>query len=124
MTGALPPRAGDYQLNPERAVEAIDMIRRTGATEVEFGFLDEDVPVHLARWWARARWKGATLIEEEHRGPIEALEALVRVATRGALCRRCGRRIHWGAPSRRITLSGNVCGWRRVVGRWEPGCPA
>lgn len=96
-------------------VASLDLIRRMGAKTTEFGYLDDDVPVEEARWWAYAQFRGARVQVDDEKGPVEALEALARRLLKGARCRRCGE------P---VTLVDGVqgCRWRRVGQKWEPGC--
>jgi hypothetical protein len=38
----------------DRILAAADLVGRTGATTFEFGYLNDDVPVAAADWWASA----------------------------------------------------------------------
>ena len=103
-------------------IEAVEFVGRCGATDVEFGYLDDDVPSAQARWWAKATFRGAVMFVEDQPGPIVALRNLANRLATGASCARCGRRIAWGGGNRRARRAGNTCGWHRVDGRWERGC--
>lgn len=111
---------------------SLDLVRRAGASEVEFGFLDEGVPVEEARWYAHAKYRGARVQVPEtivraaeprarsgggpyFRGPVEAVEALARRLLTGARCRRCGQE---------ISLDDSIpgCRWTRNGKSWTPGC--
>jgi hypothetical protein len=94
---------------------SLDLVRRTGARSIEIGYLRDDVPVEQAGWYAQCMYSGARLIADEHRGPVEAVEALARRVLDGALCRRCGEKI-------RLSNDGKGCRWRRRADKWEPGC--
>jgi hypothetical protein len=74
-------------------VAAIDLVGRSGAHSVEVGYLHDDVPVEEAGWYAQCSFRGARLIEENYRDPVQAAEALARRLLNGALCRRCGELI-------------------------------
>lgn len=97
------------------ALEAgLDLVRRSGASEVEFGYLHGgDVPAAEADWYAFAVYRGARITVEHHVGPIEAVEALARRLFTGATCRRCGEPI--------VISDGAGCRWVRNGKRWEPG---
>ena len=68
---------------------ALDLVGRTGARGLEIGYVREGVPPEQAGWWATAQYSGAKVTEEEHRGPVEALEALARRLLTGAMCTHC-----------------------------------
>lgn len=69
---------------------AADLVGRAGAKEFQVGYLHDDVPVEEAGWYAHAQYRGARIGVEDHRGPVEAVEALARRLLDGAEC-RCGR---------------------------------
>src|SRR5580765_6017107 len=82
----MPPDPPD--LTPLMA--AVNLVGRSGARDFEVGYLNDDVPVAEADWWAAAKYNGQRLIEEHHVGPVEAAHALaVRLLT-GAKCAHCG----------------------------------
>lgn len=115
--------AGLGQDDEDRMVAAVECIGRGGATELEFGFLEDDVPMDQARWWARARWRGHQVSSDEHRAPWLAMEALmVEVIDRGQ-CGACGRTVALAstapAPGAR---GGTVCRWYREGRHWLRGC--
>lgn len=115
--------AGLGQDDEDRMVAAVEAIGRGGATEMEFGFLEDDVPMADARWWARARWRGHAVFEEEHPSPWAAMEALMRQVIDGGQCIRCGRRIALrDEPAARTTQRSSTCGWYRVGPHWLRGC--
>lgn len=114
-----------------------DLVGRSGARNLEIGYLHEDVPVEEAGWYAHARYQGARIIAEDHRGPVEALEALARRILTGAKCTHCGGLValsddgayymgdtladgsRW---SRRQARSAGLCRWRRMGPKWVRGC--
>lgn len=107
-----------WEYDEDAAVAAIDLVGRSGGRSLDFGYLDDDVPMADARWWATATYRGAKLSVEEHRGPVEALEALARLVLEGGRCAWCARR---------VTLVGDggdteTCRWRRTAARWDRGC--
>lgn len=104
----------------ERMMAAIDAIARSGAKGFEVGYLDEDVPAHLARWYATATYHGAKQSSQEHPDPASATEGLMAKLLVGGRCVACGQR---------ITLEGwagddkpKRCVWHRVRACWVPGC--
>lgn len=102
-------------LDEDALLAAIDLVGRTGATDFEVGYLNDDVPIEKADWWARAQYRGARIQVEHYKGPAEASEALARRLFADAICTHCGALIR---------LSGNKvgCRWRRAGARWERGC--
>lgn len=103
----------------DRLVAAVDLVGRSGATNFELGWLDDDVPVEDARWWAKAQYRGARLTVEDHAGPVEAAEALACRILDGGTCTHCGGTTVIGpAP----TTVGAACRWTRTGNRWERGC--
>lgn len=64
---------------------AINLVQRSGAQSLEFGYLNDDVPVGEAAWWAHAQYRGTRLTVEHHGGPVEAVEALARRLNRDAI---------------------------------------
>lgn len=109
-------------LDEDALVAAVDLIGRTGATNFEVGYLDDDVPADQARWWAHAQYRGARLHVDNHPGPVEAAEALARLVLRGGLCTHCGALIHVGGAPRAMRRKARVCAWKRTGRRWERGC--
>lgn len=94
-----------------------DLIGRTGATNLEVGYLHDDVPSHEAGWYAHAQYRGARVTVEDKVGPAEALRALAVRLLAGATCRWCGKQI-----SIRSRTSRRRCSWKLTNGRWERGC--
>jgi hypothetical protein len=94
---------------------SLELARRSGATSVEVGYLHDDVPVEQAGWYCSCTYRGARLIAEEHRGPVEAAEALARRVLDGAMCRRCGEQIQ-------LQDDKPGCRWTRMGRTWKPGC--
>jgi hypothetical protein len=95
---------------------ALDLVGRTGAHQLDIGYLNDDVPIDQADWYATATWRGAKLIVEHRTGPVEAAEALARKLINGATCTHC---------SRVMSLSGDragVCRWTRHGDKWVRGC--
>lgn len=125
-------------IDEEAFQAAADLVGRTGARSLEFGYLHDDVPMHEADWWASVQYNGAKVIAEHHRDPIAALEALCQRLLTGGQCQRCGGLVslsddgavaYPGAarPDGTVWTEAEIraaghCRWRREGKRWEPGC--
>jgi hypothetical protein len=83
VTGRQPGGSG---LDEDALIAAAGLIGRTGARGFEIGYTDEE----MNDWYAHAQYQGARIIEEHHRGPVEAAEALARRLLTGAQCQGCG----------------------------------
>lgn len=101
-------------LDEDAMVAAVDLVARSGARGFEVGWMDDDVPVALADWWASASYRGAKITVEHHRGPVEAAEALARRVLTGGACAHCHQPVVLG--------SGEGCRWTRMGRRWARGC--
>lgn len=118
-------------------VAVVDLVGRAGARAFELGYLDDDVPVDKARWWAHADYGGDRITVEDMPGPVEAAEALAREILTGGRC-RCGRLVAlsdeaafayfetrmvdgstWTAQE---AATAGQCRWTRKGRRWEMGC--
>lgn len=125
----------------EDALKAtVNLVGRTGAREFQIGYLHDDVPTEEAGWYAHAQYRGARIVEENHRGPIEAADALARRLLTGARCTGCQRLVAlsdagataypagtpmadgstWDGQHAGRTIG--MCRWRRLGDRWEMGC--
>lgn len=130
----------EYLFDEDALFAAVDLVGRCGATGFEFGFLHDDVPVDQAGWYAHAQFKGARVTEENHRGPVEAAEALARRLLTGAKCVSCGGLVAlsdagaiayreatmadgtiWTAQQARAA---GLCRWKREGAVWKRGCGA
>jgi hypothetical protein len=104
----------------EGMMAAIDAIARSGAKELEVGHLDDDVPSHLARWYATATYHGAKQSSQDHPDPLTAAEGLMAKLIVGGRCVACGQRIilkGWAGDTKP-----KRCVWHRVATTWVPGC--
>lgn len=105
------------EMDQDAVNACVDLIGRSGGKEFEIGYLDEDVPVEEARWWAKAQYKGARVMVEDKTSPTEACEALVRKILVGGMCTGC---------EKTVTLTDDRgddhCRWRRYADKWEKGC--
>jgi hypothetical protein len=121
----------------DETAAAIDLVGRTGARELQVGYLHDGVPVEQADWYAHAQYRGARITAEHHTGPAQALVALARRLLEGAKCTHCGGLIALsdagaafrpghlidGSPWDEATVrKAGLCRWRRVGDRWEMGC--
>lgn len=122
----------------EDAITALaDLAGRTGARQLQIGYLHDDVPVQEAGWYAHAQYKGARITVDDQPGPVEAADALARRLLDGAKCMTCGGLVTLsdeGAMAYNTPLvdgspwtveqaaAAGLCRWRRVGPRWERGC--
>lgn len=122
----------------DAAMAAIELIGRTGAHNLEIGYLHDDVPVHLAGWYAHAQYRGARITIEDQPSPDQALEALAIRLLTGAKCNGCGKLVALSRQGAAFYRQANLvdgtpwnetdaraagqCLWRRVGQRWEMGC--
>lgn len=96
---------------------ALDLVGRTGAKQIEIGWLHDDVPVEKMGWYAHAQYHGLRLTAESV-GPVEAVETLARRLLDGGTCAYCGLTVSLGDyPGRR-------CRWTRQGAAWVRGCEA
>jgi hypothetical protein len=124
-------------LDEDAVIAAVDLVGRSGATGFEFGYLHDDVPTEEAGWWAKAQYRGARISVQDHRGPVEACEALARRILTGAKCAHCGGlvalsdrgAVAYGgqmADGTTFTLeqarAAGRCRWTREGQRWARGC--
>lgn len=84
MTVERPP------LDVQVTLAIIDLIGRSGATDVEMGFLSDDEP-YLA--WAKANFRGHRIYAENHANMDFALMDVARRVVHVGQCVDCGRTI-------------------------------
>lgn len=125
-------------MDNEALFAAVDLVGRTGAKELEFGYVHDGVPVEQAGWYAHAQYQGARIMERDQRGPLEAIQALARRLLTGAQCQLCGGLValdedgafafrkavlvdgrEWNVDQAAATRQ---CRWRRIGQRWVSGC--
>lgn len=122
-------------LDEDALIAGADLVGRTGAKEFQVGYLNDDPP---HQWYAHARYKGARITEEGHKGPIEAVEALARRLLTGGKCTRCGGLIALSDAGAMIYPSATLadgtkwtereakaapqCRWTRAGRKWVAGC--
>lgn len=131
-------QSAPFTMDDDALIAAVELVGRSGARQFEIGYLHDDVPVDDAGWWARALYRGDRIIEENHRGPVEAAEALARRVLTGARCTHCKGLIalsdraavfypkaHMADGSTFTEEEARAvpqCRWRRIGDRWERGC--
>lgn len=94
----------------DAVVACVDLVARSGGKSFEVGYLEDDVPVEKARWYATAVFRGAKLSCDEQSSPEAAADGLAHRLLEGAQCAGCQRRV------------GTVCRWRRNGTAWVRGC--
>lgn len=123
----------------DEVLAAVDLVGLTGARNLVFGYLHEDVPPEQADWYAHAQYRGSRITVEHHTGPAAALIALARRLLTGARCQRCGGLVQLSAAgavfyrdARMVDGSSfperdalaRQCQWRRIGKKWVQGCTA
>lgn len=93
------------------------LVARSGGHDFEVGYLDDDVPVDKARWYAQASYRGARLFVDERASPDEACDALARRILGGGQCTECHRRVRIGSK-----WEARFCNWHRDGDAWVRGC--
>ena len=73
-------------------VAAVDQIGRSGATEFECGWLEDDG----TRSWATARYRGTRIMVDEQPDIVTAIGELLGKVLFGAECQFCHRTIPFG----------------------------
>ena len=130
--------ASRMNLDDDALVAAADLVGRTGAKGFEIGYLHDDGPIEEAAWYAHAQYEGTRVTEENHRGPVEAAEALARRLLEGGKCTKCGGLVALSSrgaviyPSAMLTdgtrwdektaQSVRQCRWTRMGNHWVAGC--
>lgn len=104
-------------IDQDALIATVDLVRRSGATDFEIGYLHDDVPMELAAWYATATYRGAKLIAEDRRSPDEAADALARKLLDGAQCRHCKKLVRLDDK-----MALGACRWSRHGARWVRGC--
>lgn len=127
------------------AVALADLIARTGARNLEIGYINDDPP---HQWYARAQYNGDRIIAQDHDTPVDATDALAALILDGGRCTNClgitvtqtsanarkpiqvdGRPVTAHLPraqQRRIeradSKSKPPCVWKRDGKAWRRGC--
>lgn len=126
-------------ITDEDAVKACaDLVGRTGARQFECGYLDDDVPSEMARWYATAVFKGAKVTVEDKASPAEACDSLAVRLLSGAQCQHCKGLVALSAGGafafrKAVLVTGErwdagdavkakQCRWTRKGDRWVRGC--
>lgn len=102
-------------LDQDPVIALADLVGRSGGRELQIGYLDDDVPVDQARWYAQALFRGARLIADDYPSLVEACDALARRILAGAQCTHCKRTVT-------LNDTDDGCRWRRMGDRWTMGC--
>jgi hypothetical protein len=122
----------------DAVIACADLVGRTGARQLEIGYLHDDVPVEEAAWWASAKFRGARIQVDNHIHPAAAAMALAVKLLTGAKC-RCGKLVALSGEGATVyrdatmadgskftaeqAVAAGQCRWRLTGQRWEPSCP-
>lgn len=118
----------------DAVMAAADLVRRTGATGMQIGYLNDEPP---HEWYAYAQYRGSRISVDGHPGPVEAADALSRRLLTGARC-QCGALVALsdiGALAYETTVmtdgstwdlktasEAGQCRWTRRGAHWVRGC--
>jgi len=118
-------------------IAAVNLIGRTGATNLEIGYLHDNVPPEEAGWYAYAQYQGARVTISDQRSPDDAVQGLAIELLTGAKCMLCGRLVSLNPEGTyakdTILMDGTpwlaeqqaaagICVWRRDGPEWKAGC--
>lgn len=122
----------------DQAAAALDVVGRTGARQLDIGYLHDNVPPEDAAWYAKVTYQGARVVEENHASPAAALEALAVKLLTGGMCNHCKGLVALSRaggvfypdtphPDGSVLTEAQararpLCHWRRVGQRWVRGC--
>lgn len=111
----------------DTVVATAELCGRSGATNFEVGYLDDDVPSEQARWWAKAQYRGRRLQVDEQSSPVAACEALAARILDDGMCTTCGERVVTAATLEANEAAGLApaqvrCVWVRHGRHWIAGC--
>lgn len=110
----------------EETIEAsLELAGRAGADGIEVGYLENDAPIHKARWYAYAKYQGGRIICDEETSPEAALNGLATKILADGTCQNCGRKTAAKTPG----ISGRIraiwcCVWEWRNGTWIASCDA
>lgn len=129
---------GDCGADGDAVKACADLVARTGAKSFECGYVNDDVPVADAGWYATAVYKGAKLTEQDKASPAQACDALAARLLTGAQCQHCKGLVALAdagafAYGSAVLATGQrwdvedaarapQCRWTRTGARWERGC--
>jgi hypothetical protein len=74
-----------------RVIAAVELLGRTGVTDVEFAYDEEDAYPDKVLWWAKGNWKGHRVYSVHFPYPAQALEDVLSRVINGGTCGRCGK---------------------------------
>ena len=123
-------------MDDDAMVAAVELVGRTGAKNLQIGFLHDDVPSEQAAWYAHAQYQGTRITVENKASPLEAAEGLARQLLAGGQCTHCKKVItlsdsaiardkiliggvRW---SKEAQVAAGLCRWRRAGKTWKRGC--
>jgi hypothetical protein len=120
----------DPRLPPEHTdaiLACAELCHRSGATQFEVGYLDDDVPTDQARWWAKAQYRGDRLHVDEQPSPAHACQALATRILGGGHCTTCGVTVTTttelaAADAQGLQPASQRCVWARHGPHWIAGC--
>jgi hypothetical protein len=74
-----------------RVLAAVELLSRSGVTEVEFAYDEDEHYPDKVLWWAKGNWDGIRKYSAHFPYPAQALEDLLAKTINGGQCARCKR---------------------------------
>lgn len=68
-----------------------DLAAKTGARDLQIGYVRDDVPCQDAGWFAYTSYQGGRIMIDEQAGPVQAARGLAVRLLSGARCTGCGK---------------------------------
>lgn len=87
-----------------RVVAAVELLGRTGVSDVEFAYDNDDAYPEKVLWWAKGNWRGTRVYSAHFPYPAHALEDVLAKVVNGGKCGRCGNTTVVG-----LALDGAYC---------------
>ena len=87
-----------------RVVAAVELLGRTGVSDVEFAYDEESTYPENVLWWAKGNWRGHRVYSAHFPYPAQALEDVLGRVINGGTCGRCGKTTVVG-----MLLDGDYC---------------
>ena len=87
------PQQPARTLNQQILVALYDAFGRSGVSDVEVGWLNDEQPY---QWWAKVNWNGTRFTSEHHADPVWALWEVAMQTLHGGTCTKCGKPVALG----------------------------
>lgn len=87
-----------------RVLAAVELLGRSGVSDVEFAYDEEKAYPEGVLWWAKGNWNGTRVYSAHFPYPAQALEDVLSRVINGGMCARCRRTTVVG-----VILDGDFC---------------